>query len=52
MEAQYKMVTRTAQLVTKEIPQEVSEMLSTMSAIKGHLSKVTDFFSYIAESKT
>uniref|UniRef100_A0ACB8GC14 Uncharacterized protein n=1 Tax=Sphaerodactylus townsendi TaxID=933632 RepID=A0ACB8GC14_9SAUR len=43
MEAQYKMVTRTAQLVTKEIPQEeVSEMLSTMSAVKGHLSKVNE----------
>lgn len=44
LEAQYKMVTRTAQLICKEIPQEeVNEMLATMSGIKGQLSKV--FFS-------
>lgn len=48
MEAQYKMVTRTAQLVSKEIPQEeVSEMLGTVSGIKGQLSKVVDFSPFI-----
>ncbi|KAM6463517.1 nesprin-1-like [Liasis olivaceus] len=43
MESQYKMITRTAQVVTKEIPQEeVNEMLARMSRIKGQLSKVKD----------
>uniref|UniRef100_A0A8D0G232 Nesprin-1 spectrin repeats region domain-containing protein n=1 Tax=Sphenodon punctatus TaxID=8508 RepID=A0A8D0G232_SPHPU len=43
MEAQYKVVTRTAQLVSKEIPQEeVNEMLATMSGMKGQLSKVKE----------
>ncbi|KAH0622390.1 hypothetical protein JD844_024656, partial [Phrynosoma platyrhinos] len=43
MESQYKMVTRTAQLVTKEIPQvEVHEMLATMSGIKGQLIKINE----------
>ncbi|XP_009866189.1 PREDICTED: nesprin-1-like, partial [Apaloderma vittatum] len=43
MEAQYKMVTRTAQLVTKEVPQEeVNEMLGTLTRIKEQLSKVKD----------
>lgn len=41
METQYKMITRTAQMVTKEIPQEeVNEMLARMQRIKGQLSKV------------
>uniref|UniRef100_A0A8C7EHV8 Nesprin-1 spectrin repeats region domain-containing protein n=1 Tax=Nothoprocta perdicaria TaxID=30464 RepID=A0A8C7EHV8_NOTPE len=41
MEAQYKMVTRTAQLVTKEVSQEeVNEMLATLTRIKEQLSKV------------
>ncbi|KAM7172376.1 nesprin-1 isoform 3-T4 [Macrochelys suwanniensis] len=40
MEAQYKIITRTAQLVTKEVPQEeVNEMLATMTGIKAQLSK-------------
>ncbi|XP_078239370.1 nesprin-1 isoform X9 [Pogona vitticeps] len=43
MESQYKMVTRTAQHVTKEVPQEeVNEMLATMSRIKGQFSKVNE----------
>uniref|UniRef100_A0A8D2LVZ1 Spectrin repeat containing nuclear envelope protein 1 n=1 Tax=Varanus komodoensis TaxID=61221 RepID=A0A8D2LVZ1_VARKO len=43
MESQYKMVTRTGQLITKEIPlEEVNDMLATMSGIKGWLSKVNE----------
>ncbi|XP_013912844.1 PREDICTED: nesprin-1-like [Thamnophis sirtalis] len=43
MESQYKMITRTAQVVTKEIPQEeVNEMLTRMQRIKGQLSKVKE----------
>lgn len=46
MEAQYKMVTRTAQLVTKEVPQEeVNEILGTLTRIKEQLSKVAEYFS-------
>jgi len=45
MEAQYKMVTRTAQLVTKEVSQEeVNEMLGTLTRIKEQLSKVAECF--------
>uniref|UniRef100_A0A8B9BQV6 Spectrin repeat containing nuclear envelope protein 1 n=1 Tax=Anser brachyrhynchus TaxID=132585 RepID=A0A8B9BQV6_9AVES len=41
MEAQYKMVARTAQLVTKEVSQEeVNEMLATLTRIKEQISKV------------
>ncbi|KAM6272871.1 nesprin-1 isoform 2-T2 [Spheniscus humboldti] len=44
MEAQYKMVTRTAQLVTKEVSQEeVNEMLGTLARIKEQLSKVKEY---------
>uniref|UniRef100_A0A8C6VBQ7 Calponin-homology (CH) domain-containing protein n=1 Tax=Naja naja TaxID=35670 RepID=A0A8C6VBQ7_NAJNA len=43
MESQYKMITRTAQVVTKEISQEeVNEMLTRMQRIKGQLSKVKE----------
>uniref|UniRef100_A0A8C8SF84 Nesprin-1 spectrin repeats region domain-containing protein n=1 Tax=Pelusios castaneus TaxID=367368 RepID=A0A8C8SF84_9SAUR len=43
MEAQYKMITRTAQLISKEIPQEeVNEMLATMAGIKSQLSKTKE----------
>uniref|UniRef100_A0A8C5RJ37 Spectrin repeat containing nuclear envelope protein 1 n=1 Tax=Laticauda laticaudata TaxID=8630 RepID=A0A8C5RJ37_LATLA len=43
MESQYKMITRTAQVVTKEISQEeVNEMLAKMQRIKGQLSKVKE----------
>ncbi|XP_053877943.1 nesprin-1-like [Malaclemys terrapin pileata] len=43
MEAQYKIITRTAQLVTKEIPQEeVNEMLATMTGIKAQISKTKE----------
>uniref|UniRef100_A0A8C3XWI7 Nesprin-1 spectrin repeats region domain-containing protein n=1 Tax=Chelydra serpentina TaxID=8475 RepID=A0A8C3XWI7_CHESE len=43
MEAQYKIITRTAQLVTKEVPQEeVNEMLATMTGIKAKLSKTKE----------
>ncbi|XP_025939722.1 nesprin-1-like [Apteryx rowi] len=44
MEAQYKMLTRTAQLVTKEVSQEeVNEMLATLTRIKEQLSKVKEY---------
>uniref|UniRef100_A0A8C4V5X1 Spectrin repeat containing nuclear envelope protein 1 n=1 Tax=Falco tinnunculus TaxID=100819 RepID=A0A8C4V5X1_FALTI len=44
MEAQYKMVTRTVQLVTKEISQEeANEMLGTLTRIKEQLSKVKEY---------
>ncbi|KFQ93584.1 Nesprin-1, partial [Nipponia nippon] len=44
MEAQYKMVTRTAQLVTKEVSQEeVNEVLGTLTRIKEQLSKVKEY---------
>lgn len=44
MEAQYKMVTRTAQLVTKEVSQEeVHEMLATLTRIKEQISKVAEY---------
>lgn len=47
MEAQYKIVTRTAQLVTKEVSQEeVNEMLATLTRIKEQLSKVAEYFFY------
>lgn len=47
MEAQYKMVTRTAQLVKKEVSQEeVNEMLGTLTRIKEQLSKVAEYFFY------
>ncbi|XP_010119459.1 PREDICTED: nesprin-1-like, partial [Chlamydotis macqueenii] len=44
MEAQYKVVTRTAQLVMKEVSQEeVNEMLGTLTRIKEQLSKVKEY---------
>ncbi|XP_059684163.1 nesprin-1-like [Gavia stellata] len=44
MEAQYKTVTRTAQLITKEVSQEeVNEMLETLTRIKEQLSKVKEY---------
>lgn len=44
MEAQYKMITKTAQLVTKEIPQEeVNEMFATMKGIKEQLGRVLKY---------
>uniref|UniRef100_A0A8C3KS51 Calponin-homology (CH) domain-containing protein n=1 Tax=Calidris pygmaea TaxID=425635 RepID=A0A8C3KS51_9CHAR len=44
MEAQYKMVTRTAQLVTKEVSEEeVKEILGTLTRIKEQLSKVKEY---------
>uniref|UniRef100_A0A7M4FMH1 Nesprin-1 spectrin repeats region domain-containing protein n=1 Tax=Crocodylus porosus TaxID=8502 RepID=A0A7M4FMH1_CROPO len=44
MEAQYKMITKTAQLVTKEIPQEeVNEMFATMKGIKEQLGRVKEY---------
>uniref|UniRef100_A0A8B9BQI1 Spectrin repeat containing nuclear envelope protein 1 n=1 Tax=Anser brachyrhynchus TaxID=132585 RepID=A0A8B9BQI1_9AVES len=44
MEAQYKMVARTAQLVTKEVSQEeVNEMLATLTRIKEQISKVKEY---------
>ncbi|XP_010018863.1 PREDICTED: nesprin-1-like, partial [Nestor notabilis] len=44
MEAQYKMVTRTVQLVTKEVSQEeANDMLGTLTRIKEQLSKVKEY---------
>ncbi|XP_068533197.1 nesprin-1 isoform X4 [Anas acuta] len=44
MEAQYKTVTRTAQLVTKEVSQEeVHEILATLTRIKEQISKVKEY---------
>jgi nesprin-1 len=41
MDAQYKMMTKTAHLVAKESPQEeANEMFATMSQLKEKLSKV------------
>ncbi|XP_027759675.1 nesprin-1 isoform X4 [Empidonax traillii] len=46
MEAQYKAVTRTMQLVTKEVSQEeVNEMMGTLTRIKEQLSKVKEYSS-------
>ncbi|GCC32670.1 hypothetical protein chiPu_0011134 [Chiloscyllium punctatum] len=43
MEAQYKLVSKTAQQLTKDTPQdEVTQMLSTMSTIKDQLIKVRE----------
>ncbi|RXM34941.1 Nesprin-1 [Acipenser ruthenus] len=43
MEAQYKTVTRNAQLLNKDTPQEeASEMLATMTGIKEQLSKIRE----------
>ncbi|XP_044531402.1 nesprin-1-like [Gracilinanus agilis] len=45
MEAQYKIITRTAQLITKESPQEEAhEILATMSGLKDQLNKVKEFY--------
>lgn len=52
MEAQYKMVTRTAQLLTKEISQEeVNEMLATLTRMKEQLSKVQEYFIFLQTLK-
>uniref|UniRef100_A0A8B9WRX6 Calponin-homology (CH) domain-containing protein n=1 Tax=Bos mutus grunniens TaxID=30521 RepID=A0A8B9WRX6_BOSMU len=46
MDAQYKMITKTAHLITKEISQEeANEMFSTMSGLKEQLTKVKDCYS-------
>uniref|UniRef100_A0A6I8NCW5 Spectrin repeat containing nuclear envelope protein 1 n=1 Tax=Ornithorhynchus anatinus TaxID=9258 RepID=A0A6I8NCW5_ORNAN len=45
MEAQYKKITKTAQIITKESPQEeVNEMLATLSGIKDQLNKVKEYY--------
>lgn len=45
MDAQYKMVTKTAHLIAKESPQEeANEMFTTMSRLKEQLSKVGKHF--------
>lgn len=45
MDAQYKMVTKTAHLIAKESPQEeANEMFTTMSRLKEQLSKVRKHF--------
>ncbi|XP_013207739.1 nesprin-1-like isoform X3 [Microtus ochrogaster] len=46
MDAQYKMVTKTAHLIAKESPQEeANEMFTTMSRLKEQLSKVKECYS-------
>lgn len=48
MEAQYKMVARTAQLVMKEVSQEeINEMLATLTKMKEQLSKVAEYFLFL-----
>lgn len=45
MDAQYKMITKTAHLIAKESPQEeANEMLTTMSRLKEQLAKVGKYF--------
>ncbi|MGH0114382.1 UNVERIFIED_CONTAM: hypothetical protein FKN15_005783 [Acipenser sinensis] len=45
MEAQYKSVTRNAQVLNKDTPQEeASEMLATMTGIKEQLSKIREIY--------
>ncbi|KAM9666884.1 nesprin-1 isoform 11-T14 [Trichechus inunguis] len=46
MDAQYKMITKTAHLITKESPQEeANEMFATMSGLKEQLAKVKECYS-------
>uniref|UniRef100_A0A8D1E9A0 Calponin-homology (CH) domain-containing protein n=1 Tax=Sus scrofa TaxID=9823 RepID=A0A8D1E9A0_PIG len=46
MDAQYKMITKTAHLVSKECAQEeANEMFATMSGLKEQLTKVKDCYS-------
>ncbi|KAK2114537.1 Nesprin-1 [Saguinus oedipus] len=46
MDAQYKIITKTAHLITKESPQEEGkEMLATMSKLKEQLTKVKECYS-------
>lgn len=41
MDAQYKIITKTAHLITKESPQEeANKMFATMSGLKEQLTKV------------
>lgn len=43
MDAQYKMITKTAHLIAKESPQdEANEMFATMSRLKEQLAKVRE----------
>ena len=45
MDAQYKMITKTAHLISKEISQEeANEMFATMSGLKEQLTKVGKYF--------
>lgn len=45
MDAQYKMITKTAHLITKERSQEeANEMFATMSRLKEQLTKVGKYF--------
>uniref|UniRef100_H3A1G7 Calponin-homology (CH) domain-containing protein n=1 Tax=Latimeria chalumnae TaxID=7897 RepID=H3A1G7_LATCH len=45
LEAQYKSITRTAQLLTKDTPQEeANQMLAAMTGIKDQLSKIKESF--------
>lgn len=47
MEAQYKAVTRTVQLITKEVSQEeANEMLGTLTRLKEQLGKVAEYLFY------
>ncbi|XP_037056262.1 nesprin-1 isoform X2 [Peromyscus leucopus] len=53
MDAQYKMITKTAHLIAKESPQEeANEMLTTMSRLKEQLAKVKECYSpLLSESR-
>lgn len=45
MDAQYKIITKTAHLITKESSQEeANEMFATMSGLKEQLTKVGKYF--------
>ena len=45
MDGQYKMITKTAHLITKESSQEeANEMFATMSRLKEQLTKVGEYF--------
>lgn len=45
MDAQYKMITKTAHLITKESSQEeAKEMFATMSGLKEQLTKVGKYY--------
>lgn len=53
MDAQYKIITKTAHLVTKESPQEeAKEVFATMSGLKEQLTKVGEYFMQVTLQET